>query len=466
MEEKVVSLIKAIGLGQSQLLAITGGGGKSSLMLALAEELSAGVVITSTTRLSVSQTGLVPEVIWLDDFESARSTDSDPKVSTSFWNIELENAISAAVSRAGRCLVIGAKIGDKVKGVPVDFPNRFMTLENVSFVLVEADGSRNKPCKAPGVHEPAIPGEASVVMPMAGIDAVGRPVNEVAHRPALVGSLTGLNQDDIMTPEALAGLLAHPEGGLKGVPRRARIIPFLNKVDSHERLVHARQVARLILQQDRVEKVLLGAVQSRQPVRESHRRVTAVVLAAGESKRMGRSKQLLPWGTTTVLGQTIRVLQRSAVNEVIVVSGAHAEAIEAEVAPFGVKAIYNERFATGGMISSLQTALDQLPENRAAVLVMLADQPMIESLTIDTVIQAYWENRGELIAPVFAGRRGNPVLFGRSYFRELLSLPGGSAPREILRRHEQDLTLVAVESDSILHDIDREADYERWRPTT
>jgi molybdenum cofactor cytidylyltransferase len=464
MEDKVVSLSTAFGLNKGQLIALTGGGGKTSLMMALSEELAGGVVVTATTRLALEQTEQVQEVIWLYDGDSSNQTGQSSKTVPIPGTLELENQVSAALEKTKRCLVVGQRQGDKVGGVPVDLPGKFMTMANVSFVLVEADGSRNRPCKAPASHEPVIPEDATIVIPMAGIDALDRPMNEVSHRPDLVSSLTGLNQYDIMTPQALARLLAHPDGGLKGAPEQARIIPFINKVDSDSRLIQARSVARQLLQENRVEKVILGAVHSDRPFREAHRRVTAVVLAAGESKRMGRSKQLLPWGDTTVLGQIIRNLQRSAVNEIIVVSGSNAGAIEAEAAQHGIETIRNEFYASGGMISSLQTALRQLPDNRAAVLVMLADQPMVESTTIDALLLAYWEYRGELLAPVFSGKRGNPVLFGRSYIRELLALADRRAPREIIRRHKQDLTLVQVESDSVLHDIDRQDDYERWRP--
>jgi molybdenum cofactor cytidylyltransferase len=351
-----------------------------------------------------------------------------------------------------------------VKGVPVDLPGRIISRDDVAYVLVEADGSRRKPCKAPGPHEPVIPPEATIVLPTAGIDAIGKPISEIAHRPERVEAITGLEVDQPMTVRALARLITHQQGGLKGIPQNARVVPFLNKVNSEELLDKARDVARLILEEDQIDRVISGAILSNQPVREIHRRITAIVLAAGLSTRMGRPKQLLPWGDTTVLGQTIDNLQRSHINEVVVVSGYQTQQVASVASQLGVQTFFNELYASGGLISSVQTALRLLPDNREAILVMLADQPMVETETIDRLVKAWSENKGELLAPVIKGRRGNPVLIGRRYFAELLSLPAGSAPRELINRHSEQLKLVEVESDSILRDLDEIEDYERWRP--
>jgi molybdenum cofactor cytidylyltransferase len=111
------------------------------------------------------------------------------------------------------------------------------------------------------------------------------------------------------------------------------------------------------------------------------------------------------------------------------------------------------------MLSSLQTAVRHLPSYIDAVLVTLVDQPLVEPETIDHLLAAYWQGHGELIAPSFAGRRGNPVLIGRPHFDELLRLPVGKAPRDLLRRHE--VYLVPAQSAAVLDDIDTMDDYRR-----
>lgn len=196
------------------------------------------------------------------------------------------------------------------------------------------------------------------------------------------------------------------------------------------------------------------------------KRVTAVVLAAGESRRMGRPKQLLSWGETTILGRTLHNLQQSDVDDILVVSGHRAEEVAAIAHERGVRTVHNPDYAEGEMLSSLQAALPHLPRKADAVLVMLADQPLVDAPLINAILDAYRDGAADLVAPAYRGRRGNPVLIGRRYFDELATLPWGDAPRTLLRRHAAALHLVPVDSEAILLDIDRPQEYRRRRPGT
>jgi molybdenum cofactor cytidylyltransferase len=256
-------------------------------------------------------------------------------------------------------------------------------------------------------------------------------------------------------------LLSHESGGMKDVPDVARVIPAINKVETPEQLAAARQIARGLLQRSRSQQVLLSSSEAAGSVVEVQRRVTAVVLAAGESKRMGRSKQLLPWGETTLLGQTLRNLKEAAVHDILVVTGAEAARVAAIAQMENVATVHNEQWAAREMLSSLQAAVRELPENRSGVLVMLADQPMVKAPVINLLQQAYARGEGLLIAPEYGGRRGNPVLIDRAYFAELLGLSSG-APRDLLRRHL--VTLVPVSTAAVLQDIDDLEAYHRYRP--
>ncbi|MCZ7671710.1 MAG: selenium cofactor biosynthesis protein YqeC [Chloroflexi bacterium] len=105
-----------------------------------------------------------------------------------------------------------------------------MARPDVDFVLVEADGSRMRPIKAPAEHEPVIPPDATVVAPVVGLDALERPLSEIAHRPEKIEQLLLPTShfsllNGMLTPEAIARILTHPWGGLKSVPAGARVIP-------------------------------------------------------------------------------------------------------------------------------------------------------------------------------------------------------------------------------------------------
>lgn len=192
--------------------------------------------------------------------------------------------------------------------------------------------------------------------------------------------------------------------------------------------------------------------------------ITAVILAAGQARRMGTAKQLLAWGNTTVLGQTIRHVQETAVSNIIVVSGHCANKVEKIANEAGVAVVHNPNYAEGEMLSSLQTAVSYLPDTVDAILVVLADQPMIKPKTYNAIIKPFQAGTHDLIAPFYQGKKGNPVLIGRAYFDELMTLPPGDAPRTLLKRHASKLLKLDSQTDTILRDLDTPTAYEKWRP--
>jgi molybdenum cofactor cytidylyltransferase len=425
-----------------QLVAFTGAGGKTSLMVALAGSLPGTLVITTTTRMAREQINFAAQSL--------------PAAVSRYPSI-------SCIACTRISIIIGPDVEeDKVGGVALEVPAQLLAQPDVAFVLVEADGARMLPLKAPAAHEPAVPPQSDLVIPVAGIDSLNRPISAAAHRPELVAELLGKQVDDLIEAVDIGAVVKHAAGGLKNVPPQARVIPAINKVENAGQLEAARRAAQAMLEEERIQQVVITAVERLNPVVEVHKRVRAIILAAGESSRMGRPKLLLPWGKTTVLGQTIKNIQESAVFDTIVVTGAEAESVTAIAGDLGVPTLLNENFASGEMLSSLQKAVGRLPEKIEAVLVMLGDQPLVGPETIDQILVAYWQGKGEIIAPQYRSQRGNPVLIGRRYFNDLLSLPPGGAPRDLLKRNP--VYLVPVETKSVLLDIDDPRDYDQLQP--
>ena len=181
--------------------------------------------------------------------------------------------------------------------------------------------------------------------------------------------------------------------------------------------------------------------------------VSAIVLAAGESKRMGKLKQLMPLGTKTILEQTIDNLLDSRVSEVIVVVGYKAEALVEKVATRPVKIAVNPAYHQG-MSTSIVAGLNLVNDKARAVMLALADQPFIDSQTINRLIDEFDSRTKGIAIPVYQSRRGHPVIFAVKYKGELLRLKGDIGGREIIEQHPDDVLEVAVNCEGICIDID------------
>jgi len=186
--------------------------------------------------------------------------------------------------------------------------------------------------------------------------------------------------------------------------------------------------------------------------------IWAVILAAGESRRMGTQKLLLPFGETTVVEAVVRTALASRVGRVLAVLGADGDAVRKKLEPSGVDFAVNENFAMG-MLSSVQAGFKALPAEAEAAVVMLGDQPFLPARVVDALVEAYGESRKGMVIPAFHGRRGHPVLVDLKYRDEVLALDPADGLRQLMRAHPEDIHEVEVEDANILRDLDVPEDY-------
>jgi molybdenum cofactor cytidylyltransferase len=194
-------------------------------------------------------------------------------------------------------------------------------------------------------------------------------------------------------------------------------------------------------------------------------RVSAVVLAAGASTRMGRAKQLLPLGETTVLTRTIENVRSAGLDDIVLVLGASADAIRRQLPQSlleSVKVVINHAYGQG-MASSLREGLSNIDSRSDAALIILGDQPFLRPLTLHQIIDGYRGSRAQIVVPTYQGERGNPVLLDRSVFSEAMALEGDIGCRAIFANHLGDMLKVEVEDMGVLLDLDDPADYERLK---
>lgn len=188
--------------------------------------------------------------------------------------------------------------------------------------------------------------------------------------------------------------------------------------------------------------------------------VWAIILAAGESKRMGKPKLLLPFGNKTIIETVVDNAIQSKVDEVLVVLGSNAEKIGEKIRDLPAKTSINPNF-TQGMLSSIQWGFENLPEDVDAVLIMLGDQPMIPSSVIDRIIEAYRRTGKGIIIPIYEKRRGHPILIDMKYKDEVKKISPDTGLRALIHSHTEDILEIEVDDPGILRDIDTVEDYKK-----
>ena len=188
-------------------------------------------------------------------------------------------------------------------------------------------------------------------------------------------------------------------------------------------------------------------------------KIAMVVLAAGESTRMGSPKQLLPWKNTTLLGHTIEQGLASNVDSVFVVLGAYSKAISEEIGKYNITIVENKNW-TLGMGSSIACAMEYVERNNLffnAVLIALSDQPLIDLKYYNKLINSFLNNDKNIIASQLKSRAGVPAIFGYNYFNDMSKLNKDIGARTIIATHINDVHVVNPED--LYPDIDTEDDY-------
>lgn len=227
------SLIQAFGVPR-QITCFVGGGGKTTLMLALARELAesgARVIVTTSTHI------FPPEDMPVFTGESA--------------------AEARAALETGRLVCLGVPAADGKLAAPVLSAKEMAALAD--YVLVEADGAKRLPLKAPAAHEPVIPEGTALVIAVAGLDGIDKPIAEAAFRPELYAALLGAGENHIVAPEDVARVLADERGQRKGVGD-ARFCVLLNKADDKARIEQAFAAARALESLGGVERVVIASL--------------------------------------------------------------------------------------------------------------------------------------------------------------------------------------------------------------
>jgi molybdenum cofactor cytidylyltransferase len=438
----LMRLKHAFGLQGGEAIAFVGAGGKTSAMFALAGEVTPPVLLSTTTHLGAWQANLADKHHVITSAKELQKID---------FNNEKTVLLTGPVSINQRLSSMDPMV---LEGIYKDCRTHGYSL------LIEADGARQRPLKAPADYEPVIPPWVDQVVVMAGLGGLGKPLDvDSVHRPELFAQLAGLKLGEEILVTHLAQVLGSPLGGLKGIPEGASRILFLNQAEGDMRRAQGARLARIL--EDAYERVLIGSFQQQYgegPVSSAHGRTAGIILAAGGSERLGRVKQLLDWCGVPFVRQVAQTVLSAGLDPLIVVTGSDRVAVESALSDLAVKCVHNPDWVTG-QSSSMRVGLDSLPHRCDRVMFLLSDQPQVSPLLIRQLIERHNQQRAPITAPMMRARRGNPVLFGKETFEVLHRITGDEGGRAAFKKFKVD-SLPWLDDRALL-DVDQVSDYDK-----
>ena len=435
-------------------VSFVGAGGKTTALFQLAREIvnDKSVIVTSTTHLGTWQTPLADQHLIVKNTNDLKD-----------------------IPLAGVTLITGEIEGHRTKPidqVSLNWLHEYCKSQNIP-LLIEADGSRQKPLKAPAAHEPPIPEFTDTVIVVAGLSALGKPLSdEVVHRAEIFSQLSGLRINQLITPEAIHEVLTHPQGGLKNIPPHARRVVLLNQADTLELQSIGGGMARELL--NAFDSVIVHT--SEHSNIQTFEQTAGIILAAGESTRYGSPKQLLDWKGKPFVRHIAETALQAGLWPVVVVTGFHAAEIESALNGLPVSIVHNSDYSQG-QSTSIRAGIQALPppsfghlpqiqrtdfgENKVgAAIFLLADQPQIPVDVIRALVESHAREIQPILAPlVMEEKRANPVLFDRVTFADLLNLTGDVGGRGIFSKYK--VEYIPWYDDRLLLDVDKPEDYQR-----
>lgn len=429
--KKQTSFLQALGLNENSFAALSGGGGKTSLLTRLFEEaLEGGIPVAASTTAKMMR----------PDFSENLVISPDMDAQALFYLMK--------ASGWRDVFIAGGEEDGKVTSVKDAFLNDFKGAmsESPYLLIIEADGSARKPYRIRSAHDPKIPESATVSIHLIGAEVGQSVLNEdVIHRcpDALI---------EEFPDEALLRKLV--EENKPPVKRGTPAYLVINKADQYPD--GASRLSRTL--EGSFDKIFLSSIREGW-IEEADKGPCPVLLAAGLSRRMklDTPKLLLPFEGRTILEAAVDAVEAaSGKKPFVVVREKVMEAVPAEI-PFAV----NPK-PENGMGSSLAVAAREMEKRgESGMLVYLADIPVLSGEISAQVMEAVRKNPGKIIRPVCGDKPVHPVYFPSRFFGELSTLTGDEAGRRVMRAHPQAVVEISVPQEDLSFDVDTVEDYRK-----
>jgi molybdenum cofactor cytidylyltransferase len=435
-------LSRALRLPKVPVVAFVGAGGKTTAIFLLANELSPSIVST-TTHLGDWQANQCHVHIIV-------------KTGAKLPNIPGD----------GVALVTGEKANDRFLGVDSGQLGELRNLAGDRGValLIEADGARQRPLKAPAPHEPAIPDFSNTVIVTAGLKGLNNPLGEEhVHRPERFSQISTLEIGKPVTVEALGKVLTHPAGGLKNIPVDSRKIALLNQADTIDRQSQGKRLAQSIMPD--YDAVVIASLESALEANPPGPMILAVleptagiILAAGGSTRFGQPKPLLDFHGKPFVRAIAEKAVLAGLDPVTVVTGSNGDDVQRAVDGLHVQVVHNPDWQSG-QSTSIRVGVLNLPAKCGGALFLLSDQPQVTVEVMRSLVESHSRDLPAVLAPYVNDRRANPVLFDRETFADLLDLKADQGGRAIFSKFSP--AYMGWVDDRLLLDVDTPEDYQR-----
>lgn len=438
-----LTLCSALRVNANSRIAFTGAGGKTTAIFNLAREAAGiypAVLVTSSTHLATHQAAAGDQHVVIQS--------------------EADVALLDPGKIRGVLVVTGdAGSDERVTGLTLDFLHKLDAVARQAGIpmLIEADGARMRPLKAPADHEPVVPSFADMVVVSAGLSGLDQRLGaDFVHRPEIYARVAGKPLGERLTFRDITTVLCSAEGGLKGIPQGAGRVALLNQADTDIlQATASRMAGRLLESYATVVTAALGSESGQ--VFSRHEKIAAVVLAAGGSRRLGVPKQFLDWqGRPLIVHAAVQALAAGCFPVVVVTGAEHELAVNA-LAGLPVQVVHNPDWEAG-QSTSVKAGLAAIQAAVGGAVFLLVDQPFVNAPLIRAVVDSHARSGAPITAPLIDEKRGNPVLFDRVTFPDFAGLHGDVGGRPLFARYR--VNWVPWHDSRPLLDIDTLSDYE------